>query len=116
MTDKGRRTPELPANIEEFIKARWADLRPTLRCVSRDIDQAAIAKAFGVDDPGWAARGRCQINWRPLIAARRTLSASSNLCREGPPLSQSDQTSLLVNLSGDEMTFQIEMVLNLVVN
>jgi hypothetical protein len=59
---------------------------------------------------------RCQINWRPLIAARRTLFASSNLCREGPPLSQSDQTSLLVNLSGDVMAFQIEMVLNLVVN
>jgi len=39
-----------------------------------------------------------------------------SLCREGPPLVQRGQPSLLVNLSGDEMAFQIEVVSDLIVN
>jgi hypothetical protein len=44
------------------------------------------------------------------------LVRKSNLCREGPPLIQCGQTSLLMNLSADETVFQIEVVSDLVVN
>jgi hypothetical protein len=44
------------------------------------------------------------------------LSASGDLGCERPPLVQCDQTSMFVDPSGDEMAFQIEVVLDLVVN
>ena len=69
-------------------------------------------KTVGDDDPG---SGRCQTNGHGPRAATG-LSSTINLCREGPPLLQCGQPSLLVNLSGDQMAFQIEVVSDLIVN
>ena len=44
------------------------------------------------------------------------MSASRDLLREGSPLSQRSQASLLVNLSGDKMALHIEVVSDLIVN
>jgi hypothetical protein len=58
MGDDGqRRTPVVPANIDEFNKAAgliFTQLYPRLP-ERIDIDQPAIAKAFGIDDRSWAS-------------------------------------------------------------
>ncbi len=72
MTNEGsRKTPGMPANIEEFNKAAgliFAQLYAAFPDQT-DIDQTAIAKAFGVDGPNWATR---------ILPSGRTLSSLLN--------------------------------------
>jgi len=58
MGDDGqRRTPEVPADIDEFNHAVGLIFTQLYAAFPEpiDIDQPAIAKAFGVDDRSWAS-------------------------------------------------------------
>jgi hypothetical protein len=73
MTDDDRRkTPELPANIDEFNKAAGLILLQLYAKVPEpiNIDYVAIARAFGVDEVGWNAH---------VLPSGRSLSALISL-------------------------------------
>jgi hypothetical protein len=73
MTDDDRRkTPELPANVDEFNKAAGLILLQLYASFPEpiNIDHAAIARAFGVDDVSWNAH---------MLPSGRSLSALLSL-------------------------------------